>query len=65
MRSPGLFFIMLNTSAKPVNNNAIGYASRKMSDPNHQNTSLLVLKSTYCYDIIALNGLANHEQLND
>ena len=33
MRSPGLFFIMLNTSAKPVNNNAIGYASRKMSDP--------------------------------
>ncbi|MCB2845740.1 hypothetical protein [Streptococcus dysgalactiae] len=56
---------MLNTSAKPVNNNAIGYASRKMSEPNHQNTSLLVLKSTYCYDIIALNGLANHEQLND
>ncbi|CRH91659.1 hypothetical protein [Streptococcus dysgalactiae] len=58
---------MLNTSPKPVNNNAVGHTSRKMSDPSHQNTSLLVLKSTYtyCYDIIALNGLANHEQLND
>lgn len=56
---------MLNTSAKPVNKNAVGHTSRKMSNPSHQNTSLLILKSIYCYDIIALNGLANHEQLND